>query len=123
MRIDNLGPDWSIILETGNEAAALLAAQETPAGNAAMFTTDLRVDRVTPAISAIERLRFAQLTLDAEKPGEDTVVFPTGESQHLASLAYEAVRLARDSGQPLTPYDALLAAMDEQIDEHFGEGA
>lgn len=113
------GSSWRISLQTQAEAEAFLAAQATKVGNIAMSTTDPKIDRISPAVSAIERLHFARIVLP-QVPGEDVVEFPLKESQHLSSLAYSTTQLAQSTGKPLTEFDELLAGINSQIESFFG---
>ena len=123
MRILNTGDIWSIRLETREEATALLEAQASPAGNESMFSTNPEVDRIGPGMRAVELLRFAEITLQSDHPGPESVIFPLEESQHLSALVFSAIRRAKETGAPTTAYDSLLSELDAQIDEYFGMGA
>lgn len=124
MKIVTTEVGWSIGLETREEALALLAAQETPLGNRALSTTDPNIDRVTPGRNAIALLHFAELVLPPQEAGSskedsEVVEFPFQETQHLSGLLYGATRSARESGKSVTNNDALLFAMEAQVESFF----
>ena len=114
------GVSWSISLQSSQEARALLAAQASPVGNEALATTDPKIDRITPGIRTIERLRFAELVLPAEI-GIDSIEFPLEETQHLSGLTYGVMRRAREIGEPVTEFDEELARIEDQIASFFDE--
>lgn len=125
MKITGQRNNWSIHLEKGAEALALLAVQETETGNRVLSTTDPKVNRVETGRRVIELLRIAEIALptsDADPAAGifESVEFKKQGAQHLSGLIYGATTSPQAMESLTAEQLGLLVGMESQIQSFFG---